>query len=182
MFAQTAIRSLFRSLGRLPKRRISALLRHAQRRRRLGPATLVRVGRHAPRSCRARHRSDGAFTHRLRLAVDHGPSQREHDAGVRHHGDAAVETTDDLPGRAIRTISPARFPSRIISSIAPDTSSKTAVKARQVDAQATQGKGQPIAFIATDLVKVENGRITDNWHIEDNLTLLQEMGVAKVGS
>ena len=46
----------------------------------------------------------------------------------------------------------------------------------------TQGKGQPIAFIATDLVKVENGRITYNWHIEDNLTLLQEMGVAKVGS
>ncbi len=46
----------------------------------------------------------------------------------------------------------------------------------------TQGKGQQIAFIATDLVKVENGRITDNWHIEDNLTLLQEMGVAKVNS
>ena len=45
----------------------------------------------------------------------------------------------------------------------------------------TQGTGQPIAFIATDLVKVENGRIADNWHIEDNLTLLQEMGVAKVG-
>ncbi len=46
----------------------------------------------------------------------------------------------------------------------------------------TQGMGQQIAFIATDLVKVENGRITDNWHIEDNLTLLQEMGVAKVNS
>ena len=46
----------------------------------------------------------------------------------------------------------------------------------------TQGKGQPIPFIATDLVKIQNGRITDNWHIEDNLTLLQEMGVAKVGS
>src|SRR6267143_5942366 len=44
----------------------------------------------------------------------------------------------------------------------------------------TQGKGQSVPFIATDLVKVENGRITDNWHIEDNLTLLQEMGVAKV--
>jgi len=44
----------------------------------------------------------------------------------------------------------------------------------------TQGRGQPIPFIATDLVKIENGRITDNWHIEDNLTLLQEMGVAKV--
>jgi predicted ester cyclase len=46
----------------------------------------------------------------------------------------------------------------------------------------TLGKGQPTPFIATDLVKIENGRITDNWHIEDNLTLLQEMGVAKVGS
>jgi predicted ester cyclase len=44
----------------------------------------------------------------------------------------------------------------------------------------TQGKGQPVPFIATDLVKIENGRITDNWHIEDNLTLLQEMGIAKV--
>ena len=44
----------------------------------------------------------------------------------------------------------------------------------------TQGKGQPVPFIATDLVKIENGQITDNWHIEDNLTLLQEMGVAKV--
>jgi predicted ester cyclase len=43
----------------------------------------------------------------------------------------------------------------------------------------TQGKSQPIAFIATDLVKVENARIADNWHIEDNLTLLQEMGIAK---
>ena len=42
------------------------------------------------------------------------------------------------------------------------------------------GKGEPIAFIATDLVKIENGRITDNWHIEDNLTLLQQMGVAKL--
>ena len=46
----------------------------------------------------------------------------------------------------------------------------------------TQGKGQPVPFIATDLVKIQNGRITDNWHIEDNLTLLQEMGVVKVGS
>src|SRR6266404_6664967 len=46
----------------------------------------------------------------------------------------------------------------------------------------TQGKGQPISLIATDLVKIENGRITDNWHIEDNLTALQKMGIAKVGS
>jgi predicted ester cyclase len=44
----------------------------------------------------------------------------------------------------------------------------------------TQGKGQPILFIATDLVRIEKGRIADNWHIEDNLTLLQQMGIADV--
>jgi len=44
----------------------------------------------------------------------------------------------------------------------------------------TQGDGQSVPFIATDIVKIENGRITDNWHIEDNLALLQKMGVAKV--
>jgi predicted ester cyclase len=44
----------------------------------------------------------------------------------------------------------------------------------------TQGKGQPIEFIATDLVKVGNAGITDNWHIEDNLTLLQQTGIATV--
>ena len=44
----------------------------------------------------------------------------------------------------------------------------------------SQGKGQPGSFIATDLLKVHNGRITDHWHIEDNLTLLQRMGAAEV--
>jgi predicted ester cyclase len=44
----------------------------------------------------------------------------------------------------------------------------------------THGQGQAIDFIATDLLKVTNGRVTDNWHIEDNLTLLSQMGVAKV--
>jgi predicted ester cyclase len=44
-----------------------------------------------------------------------------------------------------------------------------------------RGEGQPIDFVATDLLKVTDGLITDNWHIEDNLTLLNQMGVAKVG-
>jgi len=44
----------------------------------------------------------------------------------------------------------------------------------------SKGAGQPIAFIATDLIRLQSGRITDNWHIEDNLTLLQQMGVASV--
>lgn len=44
----------------------------------------------------------------------------------------------------------------------------------------TAGKGQPVDFIATDIVRVAHGRITDNWHLEDNLTFLQQIGeVAK---
>lgn len=42
------------------------------------------------------------------------------------------------------------------------------------------GQGQKIDFIATDLIRVRDGRVTDNWHIEDNLTLLQQMGVVRL--
>jgi predicted ester cyclase len=41
----------------------------------------------------------------------------------------------------------------------------------------TSGKGQPIRFIATDLIRVRDGRVTDNWHIEDNLTFFQQAGL-----
>ena len=41
----------------------------------------------------------------------------------------------------------------------------------------TQGQGQVIDFIATDIYRIANARIADNWHIEDNLTLLQQLGV-----
>jgi predicted ester cyclase len=40
-----------------------------------------------------------------------------------------------------------------------------------------RGAGQPVDFIATDIVRVRNGRITDNWHLEDNLTFLQQIGI-----
>ncbi|GBQ91337.1 hypothetical protein AA23498_1155 [Acetobacter nitrogenifigens DSM 23921 = NBRC 105050] len=39
------------------------------------------------------------------------------------------------------------------------------------------GHGQTVDFIATDIVEVAHGRITDNWHLEDNLTFLQQIGV-----
>ncbi|OEZ61702.1 ester cyclase [Duganella sp. HH105] len=42
---------------------------------------------------------------------------------------------------------------------------------------ATAGKGQVIDFQAFDLYRVADGRIAENWHLEDNLTLLQQMGV-----
>ena len=42
------------------------------------------------------------------------------------------------------------------------------------------GVSQPIRFIATDLLRLGDAKVTDNWHIEDNLTLLQQMGIAKL--
>jgi predicted ester cyclase len=43
-----------------------------------------------------------------------------------------------------------------------------------------KGQGQSIDFVATDLLKIADGRVTDNWHIEDNLSLLSQIGVAKI--
>ncbi|WP_321880824.1 ester cyclase [Paraburkholderia bannensis] len=40
-----------------------------------------------------------------------------------------------------------------------------------------QGKGQAVDFIATDIYRIRDGQITDNWHLEDNLTFLQQLGV-----
>ena len=40
-----------------------------------------------------------------------------------------------------------------------------------------QGRGQRVDFIATDIYQVTDGRITKNWHIEDNLTFLQQIGM-----
>lgn len=40
-----------------------------------------------------------------------------------------------------------------------------------------QGKGQTVDFIATDIYRVVDGRIAENWHLEDNYTLLSQLGV-----
>lgn len=40
-----------------------------------------------------------------------------------------------------------------------------------------QGQGQDINFIATDIYRIAQGRIAENWHLEDNLTFLQQLGV-----
>jgi predicted ester cyclase len=43
-------------------------------------------------------------------------------------------------------------------------------------AAARQGDGRTIDFIAIDIYRIANGRIAENWHLEDNLTLLQQLG------
>lgn len=40
-----------------------------------------------------------------------------------------------------------------------------------------QGRGQSVDFIATDIYRIADGRIAENWHIEDKLTLLTQLGV-----
>jgi len=39
-----------------------------------------------------------------------------------------------------------------------------------------KGKGQAIDFRAFDLYRIADGRIADNWHLEDNLALMQQFG------
>lgn len=41
------------------------------------------------------------------------------------------------------------------------------------------GTGQVIDFQAFDLYRVENGKIIENWHLEDNFGLMQQMGIVK---
>nr|WP_314545015.1 ester cyclase [uncultured Massilia sp.] len=41
----------------------------------------------------------------------------------------------------------------------------------------TRGKGQDVDFTATDIYRIEGGRIAENWHIEDNLTLMRQLGL-----
>jgi predicted ester cyclase len=45
--------------------------------------------------------------------------------------------------------------------------------------QNIKGDGQTVDFQAFDLYRVKDGRIIENWHLEDNLTLLKQLGVVK---
>ena len=42
-----------------------------------------------------------------------------------------------------------------------------------------KGDGRAISFRAVDVYRVQNGQISDNWHMEDNLSLMQQLGVVK---
>ncbi len=41
------------------------------------------------------------------------------------------------------------------------------------------GIGQAVDFVATDILRIQSGKITDNWHIEDNLTFQQQIGIVR---
>ncbi|MBS1664135.1 MAG: ester cyclase [Bacteroidetes bacterium] len=42
-----------------------------------------------------------------------------------------------------------------------------------------KGKGQHISFLAIDILHIKDGKIIEDWHLEDNLTLLQQLEVIK---
>lgn len=37
--------------------------------------------------------------------------------------------------------------------------------------------GKPVKFIAFDMHRVENGKVVESWHLEDNLALMIQLGV-----
>jgi predicted ester cyclase len=40
-----------------------------------------------------------------------------------------------------------------------------------------KGDGREISFRAVDIYRVRDGQISDNWHLEDNVSLMQQLGV-----
>jgi predicted ester cyclase len=42
-----------------------------------------------------------------------------------------------------------------------------------------KGDGHEISFRAVDIYRVQNGQISDNWHLEDNLSLMQQLRAVK---
>ncbi|WP_459715205.1 ester cyclase [Paraburkholderia sp. 2C] len=43
----------------------------------------------------------------------------------------------------------------------------------------SRGMKRAIDFQAFDLCRVKDGQIVENWHLQDNLTLLKQLGVIR---
>lgn len=42
-----------------------------------------------------------------------------------------------------------------------------------------QPTGKPIKFIAIDVLHIQKGKLIEDWHLEDNLTLLKQLNIIK---
>ena len=40
--------------------------------------------------------------------------------------------------------------------------------------------GKPVRFFAIDILRIRNGKIVEDWHLEDNLSLLEQIGVVSL--
>ena len=43
-----------------------------------------------------------------------------------------------------------------------------------------KASGKPVEFIAIDILRIQDGKIMEDWHLEDNLTLFQQLGVVNL--
>jgi len=47
------------------------------------------------------------------------------------------------------------------------------------DFMGRKGTGKKIEFLAIDILHIRNGKVFEDWHIEDNLSFLRQMGAIK---
>jgi len=40
--------------------------------------------------------------------------------------------------------------------------------------------GKPVRFFAIDILRIRGGKIVEDWHLEDNLTLLEQLGIVSL--
>ena len=40
--------------------------------------------------------------------------------------------------------------------------------------------GKPVRFFAIDILRIRSGKIVEDWHLEDNLTLFEQLGVVSL--
>src|SRR5258705_3620913 len=40
--------------------------------------------------------------------------------------------------------------------------------------------GKPVSFLAIDILRIRGGRIVEDWHLEDNLNLLEQLGIVSL--
>jgi len=40
--------------------------------------------------------------------------------------------------------------------------------------------GKTVRFLAIDILRIRGGRIVEDWHLEDNLTLLEQLGIVSL--
>lgn len=45
-----------------------------------------------------------------------------------------------------------------------------------------EATGKPVKFSAIDILQIQNGKITENWHVEDKLALLEQLHIVAIKS